>query len=344
MIPVHVLTGFLGSGKTTLLKHLLRHPAMGRTAVIVNEFGEVGIDHDLLATGDEHFVQLANGCLCCRVRSDLIETLIDLGARASAAGSSGAARVVIETSGLADPAPILHALMTDRDVRGRYALAEVVTTVDGVLGDTNLERYVESARQVAAADRIVLTKVDRSDARADEVVEAVRAMRPDVRIVRSAQGNVSPSLLFAHGESARREPAWIPLPGAEGDSIRPTVARHTSGMASVAILREQPLRAATLPLFLSALAENLGRDLIRLKGIVAIAEDADRPAVIHGVQHVYEAPVWLPAWPGADRRTRIVCIGRRLNAEWIRTLLDLLDDEVAEEAQRLGANRMHPQR
>jgi len=329
MIPVNVLTGFLGSGKTTLLGHLLRHPEMRRTAVIVNEFGEVGIDHDLLATGDENFVQLTNGCLCCRVRSDLVDTLIELALRDAEHGASGFERVVIETSGLADPAPILHALMTDAGVRARFAVAEVITTVDGIVGDTNLERYVESARQVAVADRIVLTKVDREDARVAEVEQSVRAIRPDVAMLRSARGQLPPSVLFTGGSSSRMNTAWIGLPQLNNVALFPGIPNHTSGMTSVAIVRDLPLRAATLPLFLAALAENLGQYLVRVKGIVAIAEDRAHPAIIHGVQHVYEAPDWLPDWPTADRRTRIVCIGRRLNGEWIQALLDLLDEEVA---------------
>jgi len=341
MIPVHVLTGFLGSGKTTLLQHLLRQPEMSRTAVIVNEFGEIGIDHDLLVSGDENFVQLSSGCLCCRVRSDLIDTLLALEARTATVGSAGFGRVVIETSGLADPAPILHALMTDRDVRSRFSLAEVVTTVDGLMGDDTLARYIESARQVAVADRIVLTKLDREDARADDIAQAVLAIRPDIEIIRSAGGGVSASRLFSKAGGVRAGPTWVAA--VQGGVYLPPVANHTSGMTSVAIMREQPLHAATLALFLSALAENLGQDLVRVKGIVAVAEDTEHPAVIHGVQHVYDAPNWLPVWPSADRRTRIVCIGRRLNAEWIRTLLDLLDDEVIEEAGRrveasMGAN------
>jgi G3E family GTPase len=335
MLPVHVLTGFLGSGKTTLLRHLLYHPEMGRTAVIVNEFGEVGIDHDLLATSDENFVQLSNGCLCCRVRSDLVRTLSDLARRRTPDGRIEFDRVVIETSGLADPVPIVAALMSDRQVRADFRLAGVVTTVDGVLGVDALARYEESVRQVGVADCIVITKGDRGDAKLAEVESAILQLRPGVLMRRSVAGRIGPQDIFNSSEAAcgTTLPSWMP---AVARSAVAPASVHSSGIRSVAIVRESPLHAATLPLFLSAMAEHFGQDLLRLKGIARISEQPDRPAVVHGVQHLYDAPVWLPAWPGADRFTRIVCIGRRLHAEWIQMLLELLDEEVAAEAAVRG--------
>ena len=332
MVPVHVLTGFLGSGKTTLLRHLLLHPDMGRTAVIVNEFGEVGIDHDLLTTSDENFVQLSNGCLCCRVRSDLVRTLSELARRRTPDGGIEFDRVVIETSGLADPVPIVAALMTDRQVRTDFQLAGVVATVDGVLGVDALARYEESVRQVGLADRIVITKGDRDDAILADVEAAILQLRPGVPVLRSVQGRIGPKEIFDWPETAGKQstmPSWIP--SSEQGIVAPA-SIHSSGIRSVAIVRESPLHAATLPLFLSAMAEHFGRDLLRLKGIVGIVEQPDRPAVLHGVQHIYDTPGWLEAWPSGDRSTRIVCIGRRLHAEWIRMLLDLLDEEVIAEA------------
>ena len=329
MIPVHVLTGFLGSGKTTLLRSLLLHPDMGRTAVIVNEFGEVGIDHELLATSDEQFVQLSNGCLCCQVRSDLVLTLCDLARRRCRDdGRIDFDRVVIETSGLADPVPVVASLMTDPEVRARFRLAGVVTTVDAVLGLPTLARYAESARQVGVADRVVLTKVDRSDAMPDDVTSAIGQIRPGIPVLRSHRGSVSPQAVFSPREASAGERAsleWAPVPVR---SVAAPAARHSSGIGSVSIVRREPLRAATLPLFLSAMAEHYGPALLRLKGIVGIAERPDEPAVVHGVQHLYEVPDWLPGWPGPDRSTRIVCIGRGLHAAWIRMLLDLLDEDV----------------
>jgi G3E family GTPase len=211
MVPVHVLTGFLGSGKTTLLRYLLLHPDMGRTAVIVNEFGEVGIDHDLLTTSDENFVQLSNGCLCCRVRSDLVRTLSDLARRRTPDGRIEFDRVVIETSGLADPVPIVAALMTDRQVRTYFQLAGVVATVDGVLGVDALVRFEESARQVGLADRIVITKGDRDDAKLADVEAAILQLRPGVSMLRSVQGRIGPKEIFDWPE--RQESNRRCLPG-----------------------------------------------------------------------------------------------------------------------------------
>jgi G3E family GTPase len=331
-IPVHLLTGFLGSGKTTLLRHLLMHPDMGRTAVVVNEFGEVGIDHDLLATSDDNFVQLSNGCLCCRIGGDLSRTLDELARRSAPDGRIDFQRVVIETSGLADPVPIVASLLKDTQARMHFRLAGVVTTVDAVLGLDALARYAESARQVGVADCIVVTKTDRPDARAAEVQAAIAQMRPGIPVLLGDRGGLAPRELFGACERSG-DGSWNPatLPAGGMGALRPASV-HSSGIGSVSIVREKPLRAATLPLFLSAMAAQYGADLLRLKGIVGIAERPAQPAVVHGVQHLYETAGWLPAWPGEDRSTRIVCIGRNLHAEWIGMLLDLLDEEVVAQA------------
>lgn len=338
MIPVSVLTGFLGSGKTTLLARLLRDPALGRTAVIMNEFGAVGLDHDLIETSDESFVQLTTGCLCCHVRSDLVLTLGDLAARRAAGSLPAFERVVIETTGLADPAPILHALMSDRDLTEVYMLDGVITTVDAVNGMATLARQRVSLRQAAVADRLVLTKTDLAEAQADALRARLAGLNPAAKLTAVVQGEIAASDLLDCGgyALAGKHPeveAWLARAGAgehaghahDGDPEMP---------AAVAIVREQPLHAATLSLLLTALAENCGADLLRMKGIVHVLEAPERPAVIHGVQHLYHAPVWLDRWPSADRRTRMVFIGYGLRESWLRGLIDILDAEVAEESGR----------
>ncbi len=339
LIPVSVITGFLGSGKTTLLARLMRDPAMGRTAVIINEFGAVGLDHDLIETSEESFIQLSNGCLCCNVRSDLTQTLSDLAARRARGTLPPFERVVIETSGLADPAPILHALMTERDLMGVYALDGVITTIDALLGVATLDQHEESLRQAAVADRIVITKTDLAGARAEAVRQRMARINPGARVVEAANGVIAPSVLFDCGMfdvSGKHPDVGTWLAYESGAHVHHQHA-HTEGIASFCVLRDQPLRAVTLPLLLSALAENCGGDLLRMKGIVNVLEDPLRPVVIHGVQHVYHAPVWLPRWPSADRRTRMVFIGRNLSETWVRALIDLLDAEVAAEtAKRSG--------
>ncbi|MGH8619745.1 MAG: CobW family GTP-binding protein [Burkholderiales bacterium] len=337
MIPVSVLTGFLGSGKTTLLGRLLRDPAMSRTAVIINEFGAIGLDHELIETSDENVVRLSNGCLCCNVRSDLVLTLGDLAARRAAGDVPAFERVVVETTGLADPAPILQALMTDRAVGEAYALDGVVTTVDAVNGLATLARYAESLRQAAVADRIVLTKTDLPGAQAAAVMDRLAALNPGAPVLPAVQGAIAPAALFDAGlySATGKHPdvqAWLAHEAVAGASHAHD--HHPEVMQTFCIVRETPVHAATLALFLSALAENCGADLLRMKGIVRVAEQPDRPAVIHGVQHVYHAPVWLNRWPSDDRRTRLVFIGRNIRESWVRNLLDLLDAEVADQMTR----------
>jgi G3E family GTPase len=327
-IPVSILTGFLGSGKTTLLSHLLRHPDMARTAVVINEFGAVGLDHELIETSDETLVTLSTGCLCCKVRSDLALTLTDLAARRAAGEVPRFERVVIETSGLADPAPILHALTIDPALHEIYAIREVITTVDALTGASTLARYPESLSQAALADRIVLTKTDVEGAQIDDTVARVREINPRAPMLHVVCGNVEPSALFDNPSRAASH-AYV---SATGDiphslSVANDAHQHSSGISSFTLVRHS-MHAATLALLLSVLAENCGSDLLRLKGIVALTEEPHRPAVIHGVQHVYHAPEWLERWPSEDRTTRMVFIGRNIHESWVRGVLELLEIEV----------------
>ena len=332
MIPVAVLTGFLGSGKTTLLGRLLQHPDFARTAVIINEFGEVGLDHDLVEASEESFVELRTGCLCCAVRGDLALTLEDLLRRRDAGTVPPFERIAIETSGLADPAPILHTLMSDAGLAKRLALAGVVATVDTINGLATLERYPQSVKQVALADRLILTKSDLAQAQCANLAARLAALNPTAKRLQASFGAVDPAHLFdmAHPASlrARDLPAWL---GLDGHGEAPAAGHHPQ-ISCFAILRDVPVKAVALTLFLEALAEHCGADLLRLKGILNIAENPDRPAVIHGVQHVFHPPVWLDRWPSGDRCSRLVCIGRDIQQAWIEALLHAIEAEVAEVA------------
>ena len=332
MIPVAVLTGFLGSGKTTLLAHLLRQPEFSRTAVLINEFGEIGLDHDLVETSDDSFVALQTGCLCCKIRSDLARTLDDMLRRRDRGALPQFDRVVIETSGLADPAPILQTLMTDLKIAGRLVLGGVVATVDAVNGAATLGREEISAKQVAFADRLVLTKSDLAGAAQPALLDRLAQLNAAAPVIRAHYGRVDPRTIFDAGIYDPRTKsldagAWL---AEEVYAQKHFHDRHDAEIASYALVREQPIRAVVLTLFLEALAEHCGADLLRLKGIVNVAECPEKPAVLHGVQHIFHAPAWLERWPSEDRRSRLVFITRRIPRRWVEALLDALDAEVAE--------------
>ncbi|MCC7272035.1 MAG: GTP-binding protein [Alphaproteobacteria bacterium] len=335
-IPVAVLTGFLGSGKTTLLRRILADPRYAGTAVIVNELGAVGLDHDLVARSEEDLVALATGCLCCSVRGDLVRTLLELEARRAAGGVPPYGRVVIETSGLADPAPILHALMTDADLGAGHALDRVVTVVDALHGEATLDRHPEARRQAALADRIVVSKTDLAGGIPAELAGRLAALNPMAPRLAAVAGAIAPDRLLAAGGAGAADVGDLVRALARAGDGPAAGAWHSQGIAAIALVRDAPLPAVALTLFLQALAEHCGADLLRLKGIVALAEAPERPVVVHGVQHVLHPPEWLERWPGDDRRTRIVVIGRAIPGQWPGRLLDAIIAEVAEESRRRG--------
>ena len=317
-LPVSVITGFLGSGKTTLLSRLLRDPAFERTAVIINEFGAVGLDHLLVESSDEQILTLEGGCVCCTVRGDLVRTASDLLARRAAGAVTAFERIVIETTGLADPAPIVHALMTDRDIADALRLQSVITTVDAATGVATLDAHPESVKQAALADCIVVTKSDLADPAANGLAERLRALNPAAPKLTALHGAVDATRLFQRAYDPPRYDATL---------YQAQAHRH-GGINTFCLRRERPLHAATLSLFLQVAAEHCGARLLRLKGLVDVVESPGRPAVIHGVQHVFHPPVWLDAWPDEEHRTRIVVISQGLDAQWLQGLLEVLEDEV----------------
>jgi len=335
VIGALVITGFLGSGKTTLLRHLLGQREFSRTAVIINEFGEVGLDHELVEASADSFIELTTGCLCCKVRSDLVATIEELLKRRDRNEVPPFTRIVIETSGLADPAPILQTLIAEPGIAGRIALAGVVTTVDGVNGASTLDHEYISVKQVALADRLVLTKSDLAGAAEPRLLNRLAELNAGAPVAFAHHGKVDPRVFEGDALDARARPVDIDswLVGAAGSHAH-LHERHDTEIQTCATVREEPIRAVALTLFLETLAEHCGGGLLRLKGIVNIAECPDRPAVVHGVQHVFHPPAWLARWPSEDRRSRIVCITRRIPRRWIELLLDALDIEVTSVSDR----------
>lgn len=328
MIPVSVVTGFLGSGKTTLIARLLRDARFARTAVIVNEFGEIGLDHELMVTSSESFVQLASGCLCCPVRGDLASTLLDLAAQRDAGAMPPFDRVLIETSGLADPAPILHALMADGSVAVQFLIDTVLTLVDAAQGEAALDRHPEARRQAALADRLLLTKTDLAGDAAG-LQARLMGLNPSAPLLRAVRGAIDPAQLFQPGDPGERIARLAALPDARPASPFDR-ARHTPGIETFTLLRERPVPALALTLLLQSLTEHCGAGLLRVKGLVNVVEMPESPALIHGVGHVFAAPEWLERWPSADRRTRITFITENVPRHFPARLLDAIEVEVLE--------------
>ncbi|MCU0893246.1 MAG: GTP-binding protein [Rhodospirillales bacterium] len=340
-IPVTLLTGFLGSGKTTLLARVLRDPRFSDTAVIINEFGEIGLDHVLVEAAHEDLVQMTSGCLCCTVRGDIRRTLLSLHARLQAGSVPTFARVIIETTGLADPAPVLHTLIADAQVQARYVLDGVVTTVDAVNGEATLAQQRECVKQIAVADRIVVTKSELAKdpaSRRDvaQLLAAVRRLNPGAAVLDRSDSGFDVRRLFESGlydpfnkgldvqrwlneeafraEEERRhhQEHGHEHNHAHGQEPHHDVNRHGPDIHAFCIVRDQPVSGLTFTLALELLIANRGEDLLRVKGIVNLAESPGRPCVIQGVQHVFHDPVWLDRWPSDDRRSRIVFITRGL--------------------------------
>ena len=339
LIPVTVLTGFLGSGKTTVLSHLLGQPAFANTAVVINEFGEISLDHALVRKTSEDIVELQGGCLCCTARGDLLGALQDLFRRRKHGTVPPFQRVVVETTGLADPAPILHTLMRDRLIVAVYRLDGVVATVDCVNGAATLDAHGESVKQAAVADRLLMTKADLA---ALASIEALRtrlgALNPSAPMSVVENGRVEARTLFDIGlydvESKSADVGrWLrdenfAAQGSASDHDRHhrDVNRHDDSIRAYCVTRDSPVSGEAFGFFLESLIAGKGADLLRVKGIVNVAERPETPAVIHGVQHLFHPVQWLDSWPDEDRRTRIVFITRDIAKDSIERFLDALEE------------------
>ncbi len=334
-LPISVLTGFLGSGKTTVLRHLLRDPAMADTAVVINEFGDVGLDHMLVEASNEDIVVMDSGCLCCTIRGDLVDTLRDLFRRRVKGEVPEFKRLVIETTGLADPAPILHTLMNDPLLSARYRLDGVIATIDCVHALDQFDRQFEPIKQAAVADRLLITKTDlASEAQIAALRTRLAAINPAAPTLTVIQGKVEAAALFGAGlyDPATKTPdvaRWL-REEAYGDEAphehhHRDLNRHDDRIRSFCLTADEPLSWDSFADWMDALISVHGESLLRIKGILNVI-DAQGPVVVHGVQHIFHPPAMLESWPNADRRSRIVMITRDLNREPVEQMFHAFID------------------
>jgi G3E family GTPase len=348
-IPLSVFTGFLGAGKTTLLNRLLKDPAMSNAAVLVNEVGDIGIDHNLYEIVEEGVILLASGCLCCAVRGDLVNSLENLLRARDNGRCKPFNRVVIETTGIADPASVIHIIMTQPYLTLRYRLDGVITLVDAVNGMKTLDAHEEALKQAAMADRIVITKTDLPEGAAQlpALRARLRKLNPAAVVLEGQPpaadlinaGLYNPESKIPDVARWLREEAVI---AAEEDAHHhdhhhghdhhehghhhhhrhDQASRHDASIKAFSIATDKPIPLNTLEMFLDLMRSAHGDKLLRMKGIVQLADDPDHPVVFHVVQHLMHPPARLDAWPDADRRSRMVCITKDLAPETVRKMFD----------------------
>jgi len=354
-VPVTLLTGFLGSGKTTLINRAIRHRNLARTLVVINEFGEIGLDQSLIVSSDDNIVVLENGCMCCTVRGGLLDTLNDLFASRFAGEIDSFDHLLIETSGLADPVPILQAMLSEPTLEGRYRIARVIATFDAINGPVTLKNHDESVRQIAVADDIIITKADLQLAEPlsegiTDYIPLLRRLNPAARILLAQDSEAEPSkLLIADIPDPATDPTasltWLNAPAYEGlqhdHNHQHKKDIHLDDVASFCYVKDDPLPREALHLLLRALVNNLGPNLLRVKGLVNILEEPDRPAVIQGAQHLLHNVMWLEKWPDSDHRTRIVFIAQGIARAAVEEMIELLARVATRTANaRIRANEV----
>ena len=323
-IPVTVITGFLGSGKTTLLSSILKKKEMQKTAVIINEFGKIGLDHALIEHTDENIVELPSGCICCTIQGDLNKTLIDLFDKMMNRKVSSFNRILIETTGLANPVPIIHTLMSSIELIRIYSLDGVITVVDSINGEKTLDLHEESLKQLALAEKIILSKTDIVDK--DEInslIYRIKEINPVSQIVFSKFGNIPLEEIFGLGaydpyKKSEDVKKWLAAEKYKDKKHHHhhDVNRHSENIRAFSMMSEKPVNMIAFSFFRDMITAALGANLLRMKGIINIAGE-EHPAVIHGVQHIFHPVQWLEKWPDNDRRTKLVFITQNIKKEQI---------------------------
>ncbi len=341
-IPVTLVTGFLGSGKTTLINAGLKSPDLAKTVVVVNEFGAVGLDHQLYTSSNDAVVVLENGCLCCTVKSDLIATMNSLYHDRARGDLPNFNNVVIETTGLAEPGPVIQAFLSEPTLDGLYRIVNVVTMVDAVNWAMTAEKYDEALRQVALADDVLISKLDLMDDDAYAGLSAqLQAINPAAKIAKAdfTSDAVAPLLMHKGFDAAdpMADPTdWLSIATyeayadkiADDDGLTDQdVPSHLAakGIESFVLTRVNPITREELQFLLDGISQNLGPSLLRVKGLINILEEPGTPAVVQGVQHLLHNVTWLEKWPTADERTRIVFITQGVARGQLKDMIEIFD-------------------
>lgn len=356
-IPVTILTGFLGSGKTTLLNRLLKDPALKDTAVIVNEFGEIGLDHLLVEQANEGIIELSDGCLCCTIRGELVDTLADLVDRMQTGRIGALRRIVIETTGLADPVPVMQAVLGHPVLHFAVSLDGIVTTVDAVNAMATLDAHEEAVRQAAVADRIVVTKTDLAGAdETQALLRRLKALNPSAPIIQDAALVPAAALVDCGPYDPRTKNAdvarWLE-DGADGAGHHDhdhhdhghhhhDVNRHDAHIRSFSLVHDKPVDKLAVAMFIDLMASAHGDKLLRMKGIVELSDDPERPVVLQGVQRIFHPPVRLEKWPDETRGTRIVVIVKDLEEDFVRRIFSAFTDTPATDTPDRQALESNP--
>lgn len=337
-ISITILTGFLGSGKTTILSSLIKHKLMANAAIIINEFGEIGLDHDLIETTDENVIELQNGCICCTIQGDLKSTLLNLLKKMEKREISPFNHVIIETTGLADPVPIIHTLMTSLDLQRIYSIDGVITVVDSINGESTYNVHEEAVKQTAFADRIVLSKTDIADeGRVNSLTKRIRTINPKVTIIKSNMNSVPVAKLLGLNDYNPQNKDWNVREWLEIEKKESSnhlhhhhdhhrehdVNRHGDDIETFAMVTSQPVSMTSVNFFLELLMSQMGENILRIKGILNI-KGQECPAVIHGVQHIFHPLEWLGKWPSQNKQSRLVFITKNINKDTIDDLFKII--------------------